>query len=759
MKLNTRVFTQRCVLACIVLLLLNASINAQSGTVLNLSDYGAAGDGVADDGPAFQSALDALADAGGGTLIVPSGFYRIETPVIKDFSALNGGSVTIQGVPSATQPAPPFAGGHELSESLDLTSEIFPATGATQSAFTIANLKSLTVEHLAFTGHESVITDAYITLNMSDIDQATIFHTEFYGISTFGLVAGQGGGNLIRAVRTNLNINQLMVLGSTANSGAYAPIIENIEWKGFHISNSIFIDFGTRSFFGKMGLGAPLSWINFASVAERTQESSRREVVVRDTFFDEGGWVGITAYPHLGGTPADPIDLIYISGIKINVSNLGTAGHQFFDVANVLVEKSLYGWSHNTGAALDFYRTEHAILDKLTCVMEADRIRADERTERLTVINSEFGGLDSLAQTTTVLETAPNDDPVQFVRNEFLSLLGREPDPAAHFYWSDLLIRCAGNEACLTAQKAEMDEYLQNGPAREFAFGGSVIDENGNPLRNVKLNLSGSQFATGATDDQGRFKFIGLPTSGIYTVTVSSQHHTFTTATSQTFERPSHDVNVTFRGRLHRHKIAGRIAKFDGSPIAGVTVTLVGPSTVTATTDAEGNYSFPDLAAGENYSLTPTLNDVIFVPANFALSELSIDRAVNFGGRLRPEVLTAEQQPDIALVLDSVSFVVDPISILSPLNFGDGGRTRLMLFVTNLEAISNASQLTVTATDDNNLVYPFPVEFVGNLPGANGLKQVNLRVWPGFPGNRCITLRLTADNIESVNTPRFCFAP
>jgi hypothetical protein len=234
-----------------------------------------------------------------------------------------------------------------------------------------------------------------------------------------------------------------MFLGCTANSAAYAPIVENIAWKRFSIANSIFIDYGTRSFFGKMGLGAPLSWINFGAVAPRTPDSPRREVVVRDTFFDEGGWIGITALPHLSGTPVDPIDLIYISGLKMNVSNLGTAGHLFFDVRNVLVENSHYGWSKNTGAAIDLYRSTHAILDRLTCIEEADRIRVDDRTERLTVINSVYGGFDSQAQTTTELQTAPEDDPVQYVRERYVSVLGRQPE-AAHLVYA-LPVEFVGN--------------------------------------------------------------------------------------------------------------------------------------------------------------------------------------------------------------------------------------------------------------------------------------------------------------------------
>lgn len=66
------------------------------------------------------------------------------------------------------------------------------------------------------------------------------------------------------------------------------------------------------------------------------------------------------------------------------------------------------------------------------------------------MINSEFEGLDSLAHTTTVLKTSPENDPVQYVRQQFLSILGKQPEPSAHFYWSDLLIKCGSNDECLT---------------------------------------------------------------------------------------------------------------------------------------------------------------------------------------------------------------------------------------------------------------------------------------------------------------------
>src|SRR5215204_1003383 len=89
----------RLTLACVAFALVaalgagaSASRGARRGAAATgnfvLTEFGAAGDGVTDDGPALQAALDALAEAGGGTLLVPAGRYAIVTPVSKDFGGL-----------------------------------------------------------------------------------------------------------------------------------------------------------------------------------------------------------------------------------------------------------------------------------------------------------------------------------------------------------------------------------------------------------------------------------------------------------------------------------------------------------------------------------------------------------------------------------------------------------------------------------------------------------------------------------------------
>lgn len=54
--------------------------------VVSVKDFGAVGDGTTDDYTAFSACIDALVTAGGGTMYVPSGTYRIKTRLAKNIS-------------------------------------------------------------------------------------------------------------------------------------------------------------------------------------------------------------------------------------------------------------------------------------------------------------------------------------------------------------------------------------------------------------------------------------------------------------------------------------------------------------------------------------------------------------------------------------------------------------------------------------------------------------------------------------------------
>jgi hypothetical protein len=316
----------------------------------------------------------------------------------------------------------------------------------------------------------------------------------------------------------------------------------------------------------------------------------------------------------------------------MNVSNLETTGHHFSNLENVLIENSHYGWSHNADSAINLLSVGSAILDQVECGASADRIRADSATGNLTVIDSVYNHLDSLAQTTRVITTnAPDEDPVQYVRQQFGAALGRDPDPAAHFYWSDQILQCADNSQCVDAKREALGAYLAAAPREKFAVSGQVVDENGAGMAGVTVALGGSQNVTTEADADGRYQFSNLPTSGVYTVNPSRRHYTLSPA-SYEIVTPAGNQIFNSAATFNHHAIGGRVADGAGNALADVTVTLSGSQSMTATTGADGEYLFAELPAEGNYTVTPGKTSYAFSPANPTFNDLDADQTQNFSG-------------------------------------------------------------------------------------------------------------------------------
>ncbi|HVF45591.1 MAG TPA: carboxypeptidase regulatory-like domain-containing protein, partial [Pyrinomonadaceae bacterium] len=592
---------------------------------LNLKDFGAVGDGVTDDSPALQAALDALYAAGGGTLFVPEGRYAIFTTVAKDFTGLNA-SVTISGVPSNTPVAPPTASATQLAHGLDLKSEFRPRTGNV-AMLVLVGLRIAAIKDVAFMGTPGVVTDASYTLALFDIDDASVEHCEFYGLSS------SGKGSDVYALRSHFRITRSVFLGCTANSGVHTSVVQNVEWKSFRIEEAIFLDYGLRpELFSKTGIAAPFSWVELGSTAPLTNDSPRREASFRSLFMDEGGLFGISSFPAAYVPSGPPIDLIHVTGLRMNVSNLVFSGNYLTGARGVLIEDSAYGWSQHADSAIRLQDPAHAILDRVVTSAAATRIRADAATARLTVIDSVYTDLASLAQQTVVINTTqPDEDPVQYVRGRFQTALSRAPDAAAHFYWSDKILRCGADASCVANARAALDAYLDASPSEEFRITGKLTDEFGAPLAGATLSLTGSQAATTTTDAAGLYHFSKLPTSGVYTVTASKTNYNFATP-SKTYTTPAADVTADFDAALKRFTISGRVATGAGAGVPGVKLALTGSQTATATTDAQGNYAFTGVAVGGGYTVKPALLGYVFTPASKSFANLSADARADFSG-------------------------------------------------------------------------------------------------------------------------------
>jgi len=79
--------------------------------------------------------------------------------------------------------------------------------------------------------------------------------------------------------------------------------------------------------------------------------------------------------------------------------------------------------------------------------------------------------------------------------------------------------------------------------------------------------------------------------------------------------------------------ISGQVT-LGGAAFSGVTMTLGGSQTGAVTTDANGNYSFPNLLGTGSYTVAPSSTGYTFTPANAALSNFSSDQTANFAAAL-----------------------------------------------------------------------------------------------------------------------------
>jgi Pectate lyase superfamily protein/Carboxypeptidase regulatory-like domain len=493
-----------------------------SAVTFNLLDFGAVGDGVADDGPALQRALDALADAGGGTLYVPAGRYVIATPVMRSFSDRN--SLTIRG----GEANPPRSGW-----GLGLSSEFVVKVGMAADALTLKTLGDLVLENLNFTGVPGVRNDAKVVLYLSQIKRVLMQTCEFYGLST-----QVAGGAIVYNYGCNLKIKDSAFLGCTTNHTLRTSVVHNILWRAISVTNTNFVDYGERrGFFSKTPYQSPFAWVGVGNAAPEGS-TAQRIITLQDVFFDEGAISGINVSPEILRGPSHtvtPIELLYISRLYQNISQVGAYswGSTINNVKRLFIEDSRYVWSRNGAGAIRLSKIDNAIIDFVRCtapLATANKITADRSVKKLTIIDSIYEILKSDAGITKVINSAtPEDDPARFVRQKYIRAKGIEPSPIEHFYWTDLMLQCNGNSSCLLAKRTALSKYLAGPLPQTYTIRGQVKNRLGQGIAGVAVWLTGSKMRTAQTDDAGNYVFADLPIRGHYTVTPVKAHYSFET--------------------------------------------------------------------------------------------------------------------------------------------------------------------------------------------------------------------------------------
>jgi hypothetical protein len=167
--------------------------------------------------------------------------------------------------------------------------------------------------------------------------------------------------------------------------------------------------------------------------------------------------------------------------------------------------------------------------------------------------------------------------------------------------------------------------------SRNFKIKGRVT-AGGAGLAGVTVSLkfqNTTTIASAVTDGNGDYSFNSVGEGGPYAVEAQKAGYGFSPQ-SHVYSNLGADQTADFNAALITHGINGRITTTAGTPLDGVTVTLSGAASSSATTDANGQYSFQNLLPGGNYTATPAKNGYTFTPAAASFGGLGKDEAANF---------------------------------------------------------------------------------------------------------------------------------
>jgi GH18 family chitinase len=165
-----------------------------------------------------------------------------------------------------------------------------------------------------------------------------------------------------------------------------------------------------------------------------------------------------------------------------------------------------------------------------------------------------------------------------------------------------------------------------------YAVSGTVLNGT-TPVSGATISaVTGNTTLTATSDASGNYTLANLVAGSDYTVTIAKTGLTFTPASTvytainvnKTLSFTQTVVNPTY------YTVSGTVLN-GTTPVSGATISAVsGSTTLTATSDATGNYSIANLVSGSNYTVTIAKTGVTFTPASTVYNAISSSKTLNF---------------------------------------------------------------------------------------------------------------------------------
>jgi hypothetical protein len=156
--------------------------------------------------------------------------------------------------------------------------------------------------------------------------------------------------------------------------------------------------------------------------------------------------------------------------------------------------------------------------------------------------------------------------------------------------------------------------------------------------------------------------------------------------------------------------ISGRVTNSAAQGVAGIQITLSGTTTATTTTDANGNYSFPNLVAGGSYTVTPTTPGFDYTPPSRTYNNLNTNVTdANFSLLAQASISGRVTTANGAQGIDGITITLTGTESRTTVTSGGG--------FYSFPALTRGGNYTVTPSGGNNNTFTPPSRTYNNLQG------------------------------------------
>ena len=180
-------------------------------------------------------------------------------------------------------------------------------------------------------------------------------------------------------------------------------------------------------------------------------------------------------------------------------------------------------------------------------------------------------------------------------------------------YWAGMLDDVRIYNRILSDAEVQMLYSLQS-----YSVSG-MVTSSGTGLSGVTMTLSGAGSGSATTGASGSYSFSAL-VNGTYTLTPSKSGYTFSPTSTAVTVNGSNQTGKNFTATpiVTTYLVSGMVTS-SGVGLSGVTMTLSGDGSGSATTVSNGTYTISSVANGA-YTITPSKSGYTFSPTSAAVS-------------------------------------------------------------------------------------------------------------------------------------------